>query len=120
MAVEFMTEGLEGQRSLRLWRNMYPKFLDVDTLSMTVSKFQEFCDRNSRVMWCFQAIQVRDHAYISHTLRTLPDINSTILPLFLSESLLEPSLRRVVLGAQDEIVQEGSGRSRCGGLEVNV
>eukprot|EP01036_Dinobryon_divergens_P057435 gene57435-76685_t len=56
-AVEFMTEGLQGQRSLRLWRSMYPKYLDIDTLSMTLTKFHDFVDHNQRVLWCFSAIQ---------------------------------------------------------------
>jgi len=55
--VEFMTEGLEGQRTVRKWARMYRNYLDVDTLSMTVSKFQDFVHNNPRVLWCFTAIQ---------------------------------------------------------------
>ena len=56
--IEFMTEGLPGQRTVRKWASMYKRYIDVDTFAIIVSKFQEFLNHNPRVLWCFCAIQV--------------------------------------------------------------
>lgn len=55
--LEFMTEGLPGQRGIRQLKKMYKDFLDIDTLAMTLESFQGFIDHNPRVLWCFENLQ---------------------------------------------------------------